>query len=45
MSRLKNRRLNIYNYSTLSDGLSPLLSQEESVIRQFAAQEFRVELH
>ena len=45
MSRLKNRRLNIYNYSTLSDGLSLILSQEEPVIRQLAAQEFRVELH
>ena len=28
-----------------SDGLSPILSQEEPVIRQLAAQEFRVELH
>ena len=28
-----------------SDGLYPLLSQEEPVIRQLAAQEFRVELH
>ena len=28
-----------------SDGLYPLLSQEEPVIRQLAAQKFRVELH
>lgn len=28
-----------------SDGLYPLLSQEKSVIRQLAAQKFRVELH
>ena len=28
-----------------SDGLLPRLSQEEPVIRQLAAQEFRVELH
>ena len=28
-----------------SDGLYPILSQEKPVIRQLAAQEFRVKLH
>lgn len=42
--RLKNRRLNIYNYSTLSDGLCPL-SQKEAVIGHFAAQELGIKLH
>ena len=35
----------IPQYNPFSDDLSLLLSQEESVIRQLAAQKFRVELH
>ena len=45
IGRLKNDKSGIHNYPALFRRPLLPLSQEESVIRQLAAQEFRVELH